>query len=235
MNIVRNEKLVKRNRRLAQIAMLASLLIMAAASFVAFQYQEWSFYAVIAVLAVGFPLSQIGLFMTNRWGRNPRPDELLDKALKGLDKKYSIYHFASPVSHLLLGPAGVWVLFPYFQSGEISYAKGRWQQKRSGLLFLYLKIFAQEGLGRPDLEVLAEVDKLKKVFNKLLPEGKIPPINAALVFTHENATINVPENESPPAETVHARKLKDLLRKAAKSEPLSLEQVKTIQDSLFTS
>ena len=54
-------------------------------------------------------------------GTPPTPDELIDQALKGLDKKYTLYHYSIPVSHLLVGPAGVWILLPYYQRGTITY------------------------------------------------------------------------------------------------------------------
>ena len=57
-----------------------------------------------------------------------------------------------PTAHLLVGPVGVWVLMPRHQAGRITYDenKNRWRQKGGNF---YLKIFAQENLGRPDLEI----------------------------------------------------------------------------------
>jgi len=172
-------------------------------------------------------LSQVGIYFSNRWSRRPRPDEVLDLSLKGLDDKYSLYHFDTPVSHLLLGPCGVWILSPHNQRGTISYSKGRWRQKGGNL---YLKIFAQEGLGRPDLETQNEDEKLLKYFQKNLPEENIPDIQTALVFTNPQVDINIAESESPPAETVYAAKLKDLVRKYSKAKTLSMEKVKFIRN-----
>jgi hypothetical protein len=228
MNIVRNEKLIKRNSRIAQVTMLASLLILAGGMFISFRYPE-QFGVSLAALMLGFLLSQLGIYFTNRWGRRPRPDELLDQSLKGLDKKYTLFHYASPASHLLVGPAGVWVLLPYHQAGTISYSNGRWRQKGGNI---YLKIFAQENLGRPDLEVLAEVERMQKHLAKHLAEDVVPPIQVALVFTNQKAQVNISEDETPPAETVPANKLKDTIRKAAKAKSLSLEKAQVIQDAI---
>ena len=152
MKIIRNEKLIKRNGRIGQIAMLSSLLILAGGMFLSFQYPEQvSIY--LGALLLGFMLSQIGIFFSNRWGRRPRPDEILDKGLKGLDDKFALYHWSSPASHLLVGPAGVWVLIPYYQRGQISYRRDRWRQKGGNF---FMKIFGQENLGRPDLEISGE-------------------------------------------------------------------------------
>ena len=57
-------------------------------------------------LLLGFLLSQVGIFFGNRWGRRPGPDELLSAALKGLEDKYTLYHYSTPVYHLLVGSFG---------------------------------------------------------------------------------------------------------------------------------
>src|SRR5512144_1926081 len=116
MNIAIDEKLVKRNRLIAQIASIAGLVILIGGMIISFQRKDMINIS-FASLIIGFILSQIGIYFTNRWGRSPRPDELLNQALKGLDGKYSIYHYVTPVPHLLVGPAGMWILMPRNQKG----------------------------------------------------------------------------------------------------------------------
>lgn len=232
MNIVRNEKMIKRNSRIAQIALLGGLAVLAGGMFLSFRNPEQYLFSLSALM-VGFLLSQVGIYFQNRWGRRPRPDELLDQALKGMDKKYTFYHFSSPVSHLLVGPAGIWILLPYHQRGQITYYNKRWRQKTTNPLLIYLKVFAQEGLGRPDIEVSGEIERIRNYLDKNLPMGEeVPDIKVALVFTHPQVEINISEDESPPAETIPIGKLKDLIRKTAKSKSLSLEKAKSIQDLL---
>jgi len=177
----------------------------------------------------GFSLSQVGIYFGNRWARRPRPDERLNQALKGLDRSYTIYHYSSPVSHLLVGPAGVWVLLPRHQRGLITYERGRWRQKGGGLGLFYLKLFAQEGLGRPDLDVQGEIEALQRHLQKALPEAELPPIQAALVFTNELAKI---EADDAPIPTLPVRKLKEFIRKQAKERRLSAEKVGALQSAL---
>jgi hypothetical protein len=231
MNIIRNDTLIKRNARIAQVTMIGGLLVLAGGMFISFRYPE-QFGFSLGALMLGFLLSQVGIFFTNRWGRRPRPDELLAQALKGMDKKYTLYNYSGPTSHMLVGPAGVWVLMPYYQKGTITYDenKRRWNQKGGNL---YLKIFAQESLGRPDLEALGEVDRVQKFLSQKLPEDSNIPVHVALVFTHPDVEINVPEDSGAPAETIQAAKLKDLIRKSAKSDSISLEKVQMINDALL--
>jgi hypothetical protein len=232
MNIIRNDTLIKRNARIAQITMIGGLLVLAGGMFISFRYPE-QFGFSLGALMLGFLLSQVGIFFTNRWGRRPRPDELLAQALKGMDKKYTLYNYSGPTSHMLVGPAGVWVLMPYYQKGTITYDenKGRWNQKGGNL---YLKIFAQESLGRPDLEAGGELDRVQKFLSQKLPEDASIPVHVALVFTHPDVEINIPEDSNTPAEAVQASKLKDLIRKVAKSDSISLEKVQMINDAVLS-
>jgi hypothetical protein len=182
-----------------------------------------------AALILGFLLSQVGIYFTNRWGREPRPDQFLNQGLKGLDNKYTIYHYTAPVSHLLVGPAGIWVLLPKNQRGVITYERGRWRQKGGGFLQSYLRIFAQEGLGRPDLDVASEVDSLENYLKKNLSDADSFPIQAALVFTNDKVDLQIDESVDIPIPTLPVNKLKDLIRKAAKGKPVSAEKLQKIQ------
>jgi hypothetical protein len=175
----------------------------------------------------------VGIYFQNRWGRSPRPDETLNRALKGLDSKYSIYHYKTPAAHVLLGPSGVWVLLPRYQQGTITFKDGRWRQKSKGFMQGYMRLFGQEGLGRPDMEVNAEIAGLRRHLEKNLPEGvEVPEIQSALVFTHPRAEVNVNPEESTPAFTVPVDKLKELIRKTAKGYSLSVIRIKQIQDAI---
>jgi hypothetical protein len=224
MKVITNEKLVKRNGRLGQIATLIGLIVLLGGMAITFLKPEYAAFSWLALL-IGFALSQIGLYFGNRWGRRPRPDELVDQGLKGLNDQYSIYHYMTPASHLLVGPSGLWVIFPYYQVGKIVYEKGRWKQKGGSFMQRYLRAFAQEGLGRPDLEAPAEAEAVAKYLKKHLPNENIPGINTALVFTNEKADLEV---DGAPLLAVPLKKLKETIRKSAKENsigPLLLQQI----------
>jgi hypothetical protein len=232
MNIAIDEKLVNRNRRIAQIASISGLVILIGGMAISFQRQDM-INVSFASLVIGFILSQIGIYFTNRWGRRPRPDELLNQALKGLDSKYTIYHYQAPVSHLLVGPAGLWILMPRNQRGTISLKNGRWQNTGGGFIQAYLKLFGQESLGRPDIEMQNDIERLKKYLEKKMPEGSIvPDIRAALVFTNDQVDLQIGEDETPPAPTLQLNKLKEFIRKTAKTSPLSMAKVDQVQQTL---
>jgi len=224
MNILSNLSLIKRNGYLAQGAMLGGLVVLGTGMFISFRYPEQFNWSLIALL-LGFILSQLGIFYSNRFGRRPRVDELLNLSLKGLDGKYTLYHYLTPVSHLLVGPVGIWILMPRHQRGLIQFSNGRWRQKGGNL---YLKLFAQDSLGRPDIDLQAEMNKLQRFLESKLEQDQVPPIQAALVFTNPKASIDISEEDTPPALTVGLAKLKDSIRKNSKSKTLSADKIRAI-------
>ncbi len=224
MKIVTNEGLIQRNARIGQVTSLAGLIILLAATYLNFRNPEQVGLLWAGVLA-GFLLSQVGIYFGNRYVRRPRPDELINKALKGLNRRYTLYHYSTPSSHLLVGPAGIWVLSPQHQRGVISYESGRWRQRGGGVFLLLQKIFAQEGLGRPDRKVAEEVSSLERSMRQELGEDEIPQINGAILFTNDAAQIDA---NGSPVPALHTRKLKDFIRKQAKEKRLSAEKAQRI-------
>lgn len=229
MIIKTNETLIKRNRKIAQACSIGGLTILIAGMFVSFRMPD-KIAIAMGALIIGFVLSQIGIYFTNRWGRNPRPDEILNQALKGLDNKYHLFHYTTPVGHFLVGPAGLWILSTRHQRGTITFSNSRWHQKGGNL---YLKIFGQEGLGRPDLELEHDIGKMENFIKELFPEEPLPVIKAALVFTSDRVKIDVAEKDNPSAPTFHINKLKEFIRKTAKNKPVSIDQINRIQEGLF--
>lgn len=227
MEIISNDRLIRRNARIGQIASIAGLLVLAGGMYLSFARKELFYLSMLALLS-GFALSQVGIYFGNRWGRRPRPDELLNQALKGLDSRFSLYHYMTPTAHLLVGPAGVWVLLPRHQGGTITYdeVRQRWRQKGGNL---YLKIFAQESIGRPDLEIPAEIEAVRRYLAARLGEENLPEVQAALIFTSERSELQA---DNAPYPTLSVKKLKDFIRKTAKNKPISVDLAEKINQAL---
>lgn len=225
MRVVRNERLIERNARIGRYASLASMAVLVAGMYITFARPDLAVYAFAALL-VGFAFSQVGIFFGNRWARRPRPDELLDRALKGIPRTYILYHYLTPAYHLLVGPAGIWVIVPKYQRGRITYAKGKWRQ-HGGPLLWYLRMFAQEGIGRPDLEIRAEVEGVRKWLASFWPEGEaVPEVQALLVFLHPGVVIE--DVEEAPVPTLRLDELKGYLKPLLKGQRLTPEQLERI-------
>jgi hypothetical protein len=169
------------------------------------------------------------MYMGNRYGRRPRPDEKLDAGLKGLPGDYTMYHYTTPVSHLLVGPAGVWILMPYFQRGQVAFKKNRWQMSGGGFMQSYMRIFGQESLGRPDIEIENEIASLKRFLAKQMEESEIPEINPLIVFTADDVEINA---EETPVPAMKLKQLKDFIRQKAKEKPAGQIQLAAVKAAL---
>ena len=135
MKIIKNEKLIKRNGKIGQWTSLGALVVLGLGMYISFNRTDLFAYSVAALL-LGFTMTQVGMYMGNRYGRRPRPDEKLDAGLKGLQNEFVIYHYMTPASHLLVGPAGIWVVLPYHQRGQVKYSKNRWRMGGGGFLRL---------------------------------------------------------------------------------------------------
>jgi hypothetical protein len=226
MKVVSNTKLIQRNKKIGQILTISSLVILGGGLIASFTpaYITWSFGALL----IGFLVSQFGIYYGSRWGRSPRPDEQITAKLKGLSDQYTLYHYITSVSHLLVGPAGIWVIMPYFQGGTITFddKKGRWKQKGGNL---YMKVFAQESLGRPDMDIKSSLNDAKISLDKIAPDINFPDPKAAVIFTNIKAVVQC---ENAPYPTLSGDKLKDFIRKQAKEQPASLEVIRQLQKTL---
>ena len=225
MKIIKNEKLIKRNSKIGQYTSLGALAVLGVGMYISFTRPELFVWAVGALL-LGFTLTQVGMYFGNRWGRSPRPDEKLDSGLKGLHKEFNIYHWTTPVAHLLVGPAGIWVLLPYHQRGQVTYRKDRWKMVGGGFMQNYMRLFGQEGIGRPDLEAESEIKSIYKVLANEMEEGEIPEIKAVLVFTTEGVDIDA---EDAPLPALPIKKLKDFIRQKTKENPITVEELEKVK------
>lgn len=228
MKIIKNEKLIKRNGKIGQWASLAGIVALAGGMYISLRYAELFNYALGALL-VGFILTQVSLYLGKRFGRSPRPDESLDTGLKGLPGDFTLYHYTAPAAHLLVGPAGIWVLLPYGQAGKVTYRNNRWRMGGGGFMQGYMRIFGQEGIGRPDAEARAEIKSVQDELAKSMAAEEVPPIQAAIVFTNEQVEI---EPADAPLPAFKPKQLKEFLRQKAKEKALGLLDLARVNSAL---
>ena len=226
MEIISNDKVIKRKTRIGQITTLAGLAVLAIGFVVSMKPENTTL--AFGALILGFVLTQIAVYHGNRWGKSPREDELIVKGLKGLGKQATLYNYTSPVPHLLVGPMGVWVLIPYFHEGTITYneSRKRWRQKSRNW---YMRLFGQAGLGRPDQDLINYRGKMERYFKKNLPDNLQPEVNVALVFTAKDVKVDAPNAPEP---TFALDKVKNFLRTVLKDESVDPEIIAAIKELL---
>jgi len=219
MRIYVNEKKIAFRKRVANIASLVGLGVLIGGMVITLQvhpdnprYGLWVSIA-FAALIIGFIAAQIGNHNLRRFAKRPRPDEVLDKALKGLDDNYAIYHWLLPADHVLLGPGGLFVIVIRDTKDPIIAKGTKWRQPfRITRIF---GLFGQEGLGDPVGEALDQAERLRQWLQKVDPD-LVVDIEPVVFFTHP-----IPlTKENPEVPPLLPKELKKFVRTRAKSQRL---------------
>lgn len=229
MKIIRNDKLIKRNAKISQYVLIAALTTLVIGIYFTITKSDpeeigWAYLFLIP----SYILVQISIAMGNRWSRSPRPDEIVTQSLKGLDNQYSLYIFTTPVPHLLISPAGIWIIKTYHQSGKIFLNEKKNILKQRGGGNFFTRIFASEGIGN----VVKDSQELKSRVEKYFLKQEItntPEIKAVNVFISPDVVIDVPAF----AEAITTPdKLKDFLRRTAKQVNMNPEEIEKLTQEL---
>lgn len=224
MRTITNERVIKRNALIGRYSSLTGLAVLLGGLVISFVRPDLYFVPFYTLIG-GFLLSNLGIMLSNRWVRSPRPDQALDAALKGLDDRHQLYHYRFPNAHALFSPAGVFALIPKFQAGRITYEGSRWRHSGYNRLTAF---FGQEGLGNPTAEARAEASALLRFLHKHIPDvdNAVQPI---IVFTNPKAEVRA---DDAPCPAMHAKKLKDYLRKLPKGQMYTPEQMAILHAAL---
>ena len=228
MKVVSNNKLIRRNKKIGQITTIGALVILGIGLYFSFTQAEMVGITFGALL-LGFVLTQVGSYYSSRWAKSPRPDELLNKSLKGLEEKSTLYHYVTGVAHMLVGPAGVLSLVPISVPGKISFDERRNRFKQVGGN-AFMKLFGQDNIGRPELDARYSVEDIEKYLKKNFSELETPDPEAIIVFTNPKAELE--DLSAAPFSAVPLDKLKDYLRKKGKEHPAALDTIQIIQKAL---
>lgn len=220
MRVIDNKPLVKRYSLIAKALSFFGLATLVGGLVVSFKWPDQP-YIPLYTLLIGFLMSNVGIHLTNRYVREPRPDDALTKALKALDDAYSIYHHRLDASHAIIGPTGVFAILPKFQSGTVIWddKHKRFRQANTGWI---QRTFGQEGIGNPVLEAQAEARRLEKQLKRKFGT-EAPPVHPLIVFT--NAKVEVENLAQSPVPAFKAQYLSTFLRKSSRTASLSLAQI----------
>ncbi len=228
MNIVINDKLIKRNTTIGKVTSFAGIAILAGGLILSFNPTPTKTLLSFVALIIGFIVAQISTYFVSRFGRSPRFDELIAGNLEKLPKEYTFYVYSSPISMLLVGPAGLWIPIPVAVSGDIYFDK-KWRQRGGPFL---LKLFGQENLGRPALDIANNEKEIKKFLEKYISEDQMPPIQSILVSMNPDAKIG--DISNAPEQLVELAGLRRYIRKVDRKteEEMPSEQLAKLNEIL---
>ena len=222
MRVTIHEKYIQRRGRLGTYASLAGLAVLIAGFAASFR-QDLLWVSLIAIV-LGFLLAQFGNYSLRRWGRSPRPDQVIETALKGFDDRYHYYAWMLPLPYVLLSPQGVYAFIVRDQTGQVTVNGSQWKSKFS--LSKLLMAFAQEGLGNPSSEASDSAGRLAQWIKGKLPEfeGVVEPV---IVFVDPRVQLQVSE---PVVPVLEAKNLKKWLRGIGKGDNLKPAELKALEE-----
>jgi hypothetical protein len=271
MKLYRNLKEIRRKEALGRRLSLAGLLILfiglmasfvptwfppdqpAANPLVRFLQEYWTWIS-FAALPLGFVFASFGSYFINRFARRrwpgartvARPDEVMERSMKGFDDKYAYFVWSLPANHVLVGPCGIMVFALRSDKGRVTVQGDRWREPFG--LGRFFTIFAREGVGNPAFELEEQIRKLRQVLSQngasgaaATPAGistgnPVPndslatvPIEPVAVFLNPEMQINL---DNPTIPVLRADQVKDYVRRRAKEAKLSNNTVRDVTEVL---
>lgn len=205
-----------------------------------FLQQYWSWIS-FGALFIGFFLASVGSYYINRYARRrwpnsrliERPDEVLERNLKGFDDKFAFFSHSLPVMYAMAGPNGVTVFAVRSDKGRVTVEGDRWREP-----FSFSRIFtafAREGVGNPARELEEQKARIRELLQSsgddALPGVKLAdvPVDGATVFLNAAAQL---ELNNPTVPVLRADQLKDYLRSRAKEAKLNNATQRALVESL---
>jgi hypothetical protein len=256
MKVYRNVSEIRRKERLGRRLSLTGLAILFAgllASFiptwfppdpnvtpsapVQFLQDYWTWIS-FAALPLGFIFASFGSYFINRFARRrwpgmktiARPDEVLERSMKGFDDKYAYFAWSLPANHVLVGPSGVLVMAVRSDRGKVTVQGDRWREPFN--IGRFFTVFAREGVGNPALELEEQIRKLRALIDQApLAKGDSAavPIEPVAVFLNPEMQITL---ENPSVAVLRADQLKDYVRRRAREVKVSPATMRAVTDYL---
>lgn len=211
MKIHSNPEVIKRNGTIGFWSALIGPILLAIGASLGINSGNLALSLVFLVF--GFIFYQVGQGM-RRFGSGAETG--INESLKSLNNDYNLYHFTSPAAHLLVGPAGVWILIPRYGKGKVIYndKRKRWkiEQKGAGRIF-------GNSLTRLDLEMANEATRIDRHLQKHWQLDSAPHIQAAVILMSKDVEIDA---NNAPVPTMHISKLRGFIKtqeKKPKNDP----------------
>lgn len=225
MRQYKNIRLIQRNGRFGKALMYTGLGLTIAAAAIVFRDPNFLFPALILMLIGGF-FSQIGTALVNRFGREPRMDQIIDASLKGLDDRYATFHYLLGTDHAFVAPEGIFAIIPRWEKGQITYRDEGWYHKKpKGRLSIRNRQRVLRGIEK---EAQRELQSLERSLSKNLKSNEDLNTQAMIVFIAEDANLDA---DNAPILTTHRKKIKGTIRNLDRGKSLDQESIERLAKS----
>jgi hypothetical protein len=226
MRLTRNDKLIASRTKISRYTTFAGLATLFGSLVISFTNNE-NIALAYGLLAIGFILAYVGATFANKYIREPRADNAIEKALKGFDNKNHLYSWIFPVEHVLLTPNGLIVFRVKPQDGNVICKDDKWRSP-----FRMANLFGgmgQEPLANPVADLHNDIEAMKKWLTDKVETAALVPVDGYVIFSDPKVNLTV-ENSSVPA--LRADDLKDTLRKTKRGAALSPAVYDAIQKAM---
>jgi hypothetical protein len=221
MRVTTNTKLIKRRAKFGTYASLGGIAVLAGGMIASFQ-PRYVWLSLVALIA-GFLLAQYGNYNLRRYGRSPRPDQVIEESMKGFDDRYHLYAWSLPVPFVLLTPQGLYSFITRDQTGKIQVNGSKWHSAFS--LSRALMMFSQEGMGNPSQEAQSNAGKLADWVKAKLPDTPVN-VQPAIIFLDPRAELDVTDPDVPVLDT---KAVKKWLRGGGRGENLKQADYRALE------
>ena len=192
MRVVANEDLIARHALTTRRAVSLGLALLGIS--VALSFSTRYLLLAYGLILPGVALSSWAMRGSDKWLRDPRTDQVLAKALKGLTQGYRLYTHVLPAEQVLFSPTGLFILNVKHQDGKIACHGERWQRPFN--LGRFVRWLAEVPMGNPSQQVQAEVQKMQQFVSKHLPDTDVP-MQPLVVFDSPKAQLEIVEPVVP--------------------------------------
>ncbi len=258
MKIYRNTKEISRKEKIGRrfsltglgvlfLGMLASFVptwyppgTVAPNAVAAFLQQYWAIVSFIA-LPAGFIFASIGSYFINRFAMRrwpnskttARPDQMLERSMKGFDDKYAYFAHGLPSQFVVSGPCGVLLFAVRGDRGKVMVTGDRWREPFG--IGRFFTVFAREGVGNPARELGEQQEKIKALLQSARQNGEesvdlsTVPTEGTAVFLNSETVL---ELDAPSVPVLRADQVKEYIRRKTKEVRLPGATVRALNEFL---
>lgn len=224
MRVTTNTKLIKRRAKLGTYASLGGIAVLAGGMVASFQPQ-YVWLSLVALIA-GFLLAQFGNYNLRRYGRSPRPDQILEESMKGFDDRYHLYAWSLMAPFVLLTPQGLYTFTTRDQTGKVTVNGSQWRSPFS--LGRALMVFSQEGMGNPTQDAQTTAAKLTEWVRSKLPDSTVSA-QPVIVFLDPRVQLEITD---PVVPVLDAKGIKKWMRGGGKGDTLKTGEYRALENLL---
>jgi hypothetical protein len=236
MRIYTNQQKIKNNRRIAQVLFFVSLALLLGGLLVTNLGSRNDLILSIVpciVMPIALLTTFISVRLTNEYIRDPRPEDALQTALKGINQNSVLYNYLFKPNHVLVSPDGVFTFTTRFQDGPYKIEGDQIVDFRAnGPIGRFLSFMRQEGIGKPFKDAQEDAQAIQTLLTEAGHEVEVQPV---IVFISNRIRLEVNE---PVVPVVVTRKDKEpslrTFRRDQKRKhgQLTGEQVNAIEKTL---